>query len=74
MSPLDENGIPYKVRITFSYKAQRRQRTDTYMMPSARTRWTFDYLPSGVPVQFSLAAINKKSKAGPTLRTIINTK
>ena len=74
ISPLDENDIPYKVRFKFSYKEQCKTEADSIVVPSTYTRRTFQNLPSDVPVKFSLAAINKRLKAGPSVHTTIRTK
>ena len=74
ISPLDENGIPYEVKLEFSYMEQHRTIAHSVVASSTCTRRTVENLPSGVPVKFSLAAINKQLKAGPTVRTTIKTK
>ena len=74
LSPLDENGVHYEVRIKVSYKEKSQTKTGTKTMLSAQTEWTLEYLPSGIPVKFSLTAINKQSLAGPTVYATIKTK
>ena len=71
MSPLDENDIPYEVRIRLFYKEQHRTESGSLIAPSTCRRLTFPDLPSDVPVKFSLAAINKQSKAGPSAHKMI---
>ena len=74
ISPLDENDIPYEVKVEFSYKEKRQKRAGSVVASFIHTRWMFQNLPSDVPIQFSLAAINKRLKAGPSVHTTIKTK
>ena len=73
MSPLEKNDIPYEVMIRFSFQKQHQTTADYVLAPSTLTRWTIDNVPSEVPVRISLAAINKRLKAGPTVHTTIKT-
>ena len=72
ISPNDENGIPYELRVRYSYKEPHQTRTSDIVIASSEERnLTVRDIPRNVPVKFSLAAINKKSKAGPTVQTTI---
>ena len=74
ISPLDENGVPYEVRIEVSYQELNQTVTRTMIAPSAIIRVWFNRIPSDIPVNLSLAAINKQSTAGPSVHTTIKTK
>ena len=74
ISPLDENNFRYEVKIRSFFQMQNQTRPDSVLAPSTLTSWTIDNIPSEVPVTISLAAINKRSKAGPSVHTTIITK
>ena len=74
ISPLDDNGIPYEVRLRFFYTEPHQTRAGSVLAPSTCTRWTVPYLPSDVSIRISLTALNKRSKAGPSTRTTVETK
>ena len=74
ISPLDENGVPYDVRIEVSYQEPNKTVNRTIIASSVLIRVWLKNIPSDTPVKLSLAAVNKQSKAGPTIRTTIKTK
>ena len=74
ISPLDENGIPYEVRFQYSLKKELLRRPDSVVASSTCKKWTVVNLPSDAAVKFSLTAINKRSKAGPSTHATVKTK
>ena len=74
ISPLDENGVPYRVRIDVSYKDKDQTKAGTILVPSAKNKLNFFGISSDVRVKLSLAAINKRLKEGPSVKTTIRTK
>ena len=73
VSPLDENGNPYTVRIEYSFRQQRETTDGSVLAPPTLTKWTIEDIPSEVSLKITLAAINKRSKAGRTVQTTVKT-
>ena len=73
MRPLDENDLPHKVELTYTYHLF--EKVTVYKTVSC-TSWTVDNLKSDVPVfvDFSLKAVNRKGLKGPSTRAIVRTK
>ena len=72
ISPLDENNLPHKVNLEYSYT--HRSNKETFSQIVSCTSWTVDNLENDQEVNFSLKAINKRGREGPSMDTTCRTK
>ena len=74
--PLDENDIPYAVRLKYSYTMKLLNVPVPFQknLSGAFAKYVALNLPSDTPVKFSLRAITKKGKKGPVTSFTVKTR
>ena len=72
--PLDENDIPYDVKLKYSYTTKRLPETFYENVSGALARCVVENLPSDTSVKFSFRAITKKERKGPPTYYTVKTK
>ena len=71
--PLDENYIPYEVKLKYSYTTEPQSSVTYRRIVSGASCKVVD-LPSDTSVEFSFRAINKQKNEGPITSYTIKTK